>query len=220
MEEAILLEDDCLPHPTFFPYCEALLERYREDERIMMIGGTNFLAQLDISESYVFSRYFYIWGWATWRRAWAKYDVNLSSWPTMKAQKQLEAFFPQKYVVEYLTKSFDAVQNGSLDTWDVQWVYACLFQHGLSIIPHVNLISNIGVTGTHAADFNDTHPNFYRPTFPFDANHLCHPSLVFANRRYDMMYAKCQIYLSLTKYMRIGLGRFKRNILRRIGRLI
>ena len=215
VEEAILLEDDCLPHPTFFPYCEALLERYREDERIMMIGGVNFLAQLDIPESYVFSRYFYIWGWATWRRAWAKYDVNLSSWPTMKAQKQLEAFFPQKYVVEYLKKSFDAVQNGSLDTWDFQWVYACLFQHGLSIVPRVNLISNIGVTGTHTAELNETHPNFYRPTYPLNVEHLCHPSLIFANRWHDAIYAERHLYISPLRYLRITLGRCKRKMLRR-----
>ena len=215
VEEAILLEDDCLPHPTFFPYCEALLERYREDERIMMIGGTNFLAQLDISESYVFSRYFYIWGWATWRRAWAKYDVNLSSWPTMKAQKQLEAFFPQKYVVEYLKKSFDAVQNGSLDTWDFQWVYACLFQHGLSIVPRVNLISNIGVTGTHTAELNETHPNFYRPTYPLNVEYLCHPSLIFANRWHDAIYAERHLYISPLRHLRIKLGRFKRKMLNR-----
>ena len=78
VEEAIILEDDCLPDPSFFQFCEEMLARYRHDDRIAMISGDNFLfGQVPVPESYYFSRYCHIWGWASWRRAWKDYDVNI-----------------------------------------------------------------------------------------------------------------------------------------------
>src|SRR5712691_1210425 len=92
-EEAIILEDDCLPDPTFFPFCDAMLERYRDDGRIGMISGTNPSAHLapPDGESYFFSRYYYIWGWATWRRAWQLYDREMTAWPAMRRSGWLKA---------------------------------------------------------------------------------------------------------------------------------
>ena len=143
VEEAMILEDDCVPHPDFFPFCAALLEKYREDERVMMIGGTNFLLHLDIPESYFFSRYFAIWGWATWRRAWELYDINMSGWETLKAQKQIANLYSQRYVVRHFTKILDVAYRNQVDTWDIQWLFCCLFNNGLSIVPRVNLVTNI-----------------------------------------------------------------------------
>lgn len=184
VEEAIILEDDCLPHPTFFRFCEELLEKYRDDERVMMIAGTNYLLKIDIPESYLFSRYFAIWGWASWRRAWQKYDLHLTDWETLKAQKHIHYFYPQRYVAEYFTWAFDIAYRGQIDTWDIQWFYSCLFNNGLSVVPHVNLISNIGIEGTHTENTKG-HPNFCMPTFELDIEHLRHPSQVFANAAYD-----------------------------------
>lgn len=83
--EAIILEDDCIPDPSFFPYCESLLERYRNDERIGLISGNNFLfGDYDNFDSYYFSRYPHIWGWASWRRAWKKYDSQICQWPILR----------------------------------------------------------------------------------------------------------------------------------------
>ena len=72
-EEAIILEDDCLPNQTFFRFCQELLKKYRYDERVMTISGSNLLVEWksDIQD-YHFSNHFSCWGWASWRRVWQK----------------------------------------------------------------------------------------------------------------------------------------------------
>lgn len=182
-EEAVLLEDDCLPHPDFFRFCSTMLARYRDDQRVMMVSGTNYLLDgLSIPEGYCFSRYYAIWGWATWRRAWAKYDITMARWPDLREAEQLRAFYRQPYVREHFTRMFDRVHRGESDTWDLQWAYSCLFNDGLSVVPRRNLISNIGLEGTHtSAD----HSNHGFPVFPLDPGELVAPSLVFPDVRYD-----------------------------------
>lgn len=199
VEEAIILEDDCVPELSFFSFCEALLEQYRDDERVMMISGTNYLLQLDIPESYVFSRYFAIWGWATWRRAWRKYDINLTDWPALKTQGQLDYFFAQRYMRKFLGAMFDAVYRQQLDTWDVQWFYSCLFNNGLSIVPKMNLVSNIGITGTHTPACME---NPALPTFSLDVEKLVHPQKIFANVLYDEAMFRVRIKTSAWKLAR------------------
>lgn len=143
--EAIILEDDCLPHPTFFRYCEELLEYYREDERVMMVSGFNPQTCSDSEQfSYFFSRYPHIWGWASWRRAWKHYDVNMSRWPDLRDTSP-DFFFAhtvneRKYWIDW----FDAVYQGKVDTWDAQVSFMFFCQNGLAVFPNVNLISNIG----------------------------------------------------------------------------
>jgi len=183
VEEAIILEDDCLPDASFFPFCQQLLERYRHDERVMMIGGTNYLLdRLKIPESYLFSRYFPIWGWATWRRAWEKYDISMKDWPRLKSDGQLQPLYSQGFMRNHVSRMFDAAYHERINTWDIQWFYSCLFNNGLSVIPQVNLISNIGLVGTHTSD--DTRNNFF-PVFPMNTEQLRHPELVSANFSYD-----------------------------------
>ena len=186
VEEAIVLEDDCLPHPDFFPFCQELLRQYRDDERIMMISGDNFLpGQMNIEESYVLSRYFAVWGWASWRRAWKKYDLSMTGWETVKAQKQLNALYSQGYARAHLSAMFDAAQQNEIDTWDIQWFYSCLFQHGLSVVPKGNLVSNIGVVGAHSSAAGHNHN---LPVFPMDTRALRHPGHVFPDERYDSAF--------------------------------
>lgn len=183
VEESIILEDDCLPHSTFFRFCEELLKKYRNDERVMMISGTNYLLdKLEIDESYIFSSYFAIWGWASWRRAWAKYDINMSNWEILRVQAQLKSLYYQKYMRRYISSAFDAAYKNKIDTWDVQWFYTCLFNNGLCIVPKVNLISNIGLNGTHTR--GDKSNNFL-PVYDLEIEKLKHPSLIFANKLYD-----------------------------------
>lgn len=146
VEEAIILEDDCLPHPGFFPYCEELLERYREDERVMMIGGVNFLGELKSSfQSYHFSRFGSSWGWASWKRAWRLYDYEMRLWPTVRDAGLLEQLFLDpihcRYWKEIFQKTYESNAN---DVWDYQWLLACWINSGYRIFPEVNLISNIG----------------------------------------------------------------------------
>jgi hypothetical protein len=144
VEEAIILEDDCLPSPSFFYFCQTLLERYRTNEKIMHIAGTKFVSgDLKTNASYYFSKYPYIWGWASWRRAWQNYDVEIKTWPQFKEWGMMRSSHEDPYEQRYWTSIFDRVFNG-FDTWDWQWYYACYSQNGLSIVPKVNLVSNIG----------------------------------------------------------------------------
>ena len=173
--EAIILEDDCVPDPDFFRYCEIMLMQYRTDTRIMMICGTNYLQCLpDLTESYFFTNYYPVWGWATWKRAWKHYDIDIKAWDFLKKKRQLQWIFGNTKIPSYYENMFELIPNG-FDTWDIQWWFACLFQHGLAIVPKGNLISNIGVCGTHADTQGDVHINM--PTYSFDVN-IRHPLFI------------------------------------------
>jgi len=153
VESGIILEDDCFPHPSFFRFANELLIRYKDDERIMMVSGNNFLPDISIEPSYAFSTYFPIWGWATWRRAWRQYDVQMQDWSEARIQAALEAVYPREhaYMRDHAKKLFNDVVSGKTQTWDVQWFYACLKKRGLCAIPKKNLVSNIGSQGTHSS---------------------------------------------------------------------
>lgn len=152
VEEAIILEDDCVPHPSFFRYCEELLDYYRHDERIMMISGDNFqLGKKRTEYSYYFSRYPHCWGWASWRRAWQYYDSEMKLWQESRRCKFLEAVFEDSREVKYRDRIFQNTYEGKINSWDYQWSFACAIQNGLTILPNHNLVSNIGfgVEATH-----------------------------------------------------------------------
>ncbi len=156
VEEAIILEDDCLPHPTFFRFCEEMLEKYRDDKRIAMISGDNFqFGRKRTGYSYYFSRYPHIWGWASWRRAWKNYDVDMKIWPEIRDSRWLEELLGAKRSVWYWKNRFENVYRGRIDTWDYQWTFACWMEGTLDILPNVNLVSNIGFSpeATHETDF-------------------------------------------------------------------
>ena len=145
VEEAIILEDDCLPHPTFFRFCEELLEKYRNDERVMNINGSNYQFGRKCGEaSYYFSRYTHIWGWASWRRAWQYYDVDIKNWENSKNKNEYLHVFSCRAERRFWRTMLDKVASGKIDTWDFQWAFACLVRRALVIAPNVNLISNIG----------------------------------------------------------------------------
>jgi hypothetical protein len=145
VEEVIILEDDCLPHPSFFRFCQDLLDYYRDDKRIMAISGDNFQLGRNRTEySYYFSRYNHIWGWASWRRAWQYYDVKMKLWQEIHDGNWLEYILGEGQSVKYWTKIFQSAYDGKIDTWDYPWTFACWIQNGLTILPNVNLVSNIG----------------------------------------------------------------------------
>ena len=144
-EMGIIIEDDCLPHPTFFRFCEELLDRYRNDERIGIISGDNFqFGRRRNEESYYFSRYAHIWGWASWRRTWQHYDVGMKQWPTVRDGDWLFDIFQDKKLARYWNRIFDRVFQNKIDTWDYQLNFACLINSQLHIMPDDNLVSNIG----------------------------------------------------------------------------
>lgn len=154
VEEGIILEDDCLPDISFFGFCAELLKYYRNEERIMHIGGANFQdGQQRGTGSYYFSTLAHIWGWATWKRAWNKYDVSISSYPEIIKGTAL-ANFPNSRMKKFWIKRFKLAYENRIDTWDIQWQFALTANQGLAIIPNVNLVSNIGFSSgaTHTHD--------------------------------------------------------------------
>lgn len=147
--EAIVLEDDCLPAPTFFEFMESMLDRYRDDERVGMISGMNYSPAPDSLAGHIFTNFFAVWGWASWARAWSSYDGSMAGWPGMRSTEALRGIFRNVGLADWLSSMCDQVHAGEVDTWDVQWVYSCLRQHQLCVAPSVNLVSNIGYSGTH-----------------------------------------------------------------------
>ena len=179
-EMGIILEDDCVPNQSFFSFCENLLTKYKDDERVMMIAGTNYFFGKESSEfTYYFSRYFSIWGWATWKRAWNLYDFNMRDLDRFveKGFFKDKNIFPDTRMGKYYKDIFLMMKKNKIDTWDYQWVYSCLANSGLSIVPIKNLISNIGYEGTHTDPSNSLLPS-EMPTFDIDAKRIVHPSII------------------------------------------
>lgn len=184
VDEAIILEDDCLPHPTFFRFCEELLEKYRHDQRMMAISGDNFqFGAKRGSHSYYFSFFPHAWGWASWSRAWQYYDFNINLWPEIRRYKLLQNILSNHNAVNYWDYIFQSIFEKKIDTWDYQWLFACFTNGGLAIIPSENLVSNIGLgpSATHTKSKTDC--GFY-PTMPM-AFPLSHPPYIIRDKIAD-----------------------------------
>lgn len=186
VEEAIILEDDCLPSPSFFPFCEELLERYRHDSRVMQVSGSNYIDE-GTDESYFFSKYGPIWGWASWKRAWKLYDADMKLWPKIKKTRLHYDFCFNENEIAAREEIFDSVFNGNIDTWDFQWVFAKLINNGLSITPQKNLITNIGfgAEATHTKSKDDVRGLLKRNELDFP---LSHPDVMIKNYKLDYRY--------------------------------
>jgi hypothetical protein len=197
VETAIVLEDDCLPHPTFFPYCTELLDRYRDEPRVMHISGNNFqFGRRRGDDSYFFSRYTHHWGWATWRRAWQHFDYDIPQWSELRSSDWLTGLLDTPAAVSYWHQIFDQVYNGDkLHIWDYQWTFACWLNAGLSILPQVDLVSNIGFNsdGTHTIRHNEFADLPLKPiVFP-----LQHPSTIKRDRQADIFSQTSKFNLDL-----------------------
>ncbi|NLX24829.1 MAG: glycosyltransferase family 2 protein [Lentisphaerae bacterium] len=187
-EMAIILEDDCLPDPSFFPFCQEMLSRYKDNPTIMQICGTNNINYTpESSSSYFFSRFTPIWGWATWRRAWDKYDQQLEKWPAYKRCRLLYEICLSDHEASVRENTLDRIYRNELDTWDYGWVLSIMVQQALGIIPRKNLIKNIGfgdgATHTH---------NPFNPMRLLSAKSLefplRHPEKISADQRHEYLY--------------------------------
>lgn len=144
VEAGIILEDDCLPDPTFFTFCADLLTRYASDNRVMHIGGANLAAgHWWGSDSYLFTKVCHVWGWASWRRAWQQYNLAMTTYPDQR-DALLSQQVTDKASRMYWRQAFDDVYANKIDTWDYQWVYSIWVAEGLCVVPVNNLITNIG----------------------------------------------------------------------------
>lgn len=161
VEDAIVLEDDCLPHPTFFHFCLELLERYRQDDRIGHISGNNFGGTEAWPYSYTFSRYSLIWGWATWRRVWQTLDLDMASWPRVRELGRHFHMFSTRREAFHFEDLWNDVRAGKTDVWGLQWLYHHLVNGRLSVLPAVNLVTNLGFgqAGSRTVDPGDTAAN-------------------------------------------------------------
>lgn len=146
VNEAIILEDDCLPDQTFFRFCQDLLRLYKDDQRVSMISGDNFqFGRVFSDDSYYFSKYGHIWGWATWRDRWiGKYDFKMAKWPAVRDGKRVGDLVGDKKEVAYWEQIFERAYRGEFSAWDYQWVFTNWLEGRVSAVPRANLISNIG----------------------------------------------------------------------------
>lgn len=191
VEEGIILEDDCLPTADFFRFVGELLPRYRDDERVMMITGSDFSGLAprrpanSPSYNYRFVHYPCVWGWASWQRAWRHYDITMPTWPEAKAAGLLDTLFRDPRWQRYWERKLDGMHRGRRDTWDYAWMYICMSRHAVTITPVGNQITNIG-DGPEATHTHDNNPLLHCPSSPM-VFPLRHPPFMSVDTEYDRL---------------------------------
>ena len=218
VEEGVVLEDDIVADPTFFPYCAALLERYRHDPRVMMIAGYNPLTYRVGDGDYFASAVSQIWGWASWRRAIDMFDFEMKSYPEFKAKGRLKESLVSKLQRDHFEREFDIYhdmyQKGTPVNWDHQWMYSLLNNRGICLVPRDNLVRNIGFgpDSTFAANSASYHAR--RKTRPMPIPPRA-PSRLAADVRIDRKILGRANGLTWTHQLLVRLGRpFAPQILR------
>lgn len=212
VDAGIILEDDCVAHPSFFPYVAELLERYRDDERVFMISGDNFqFGRRGTGDSYYFSIYTHIWGWATWRRAWRLYDHKMSRWPQLREQGWLLDVLKDRVAADYWTRIFDDTFAERNTSWAYRWTFSSWVNNALTVLPCVNLVSNIGFGDVATHTRNRTNR---LAALPVDEMRLPlrHPGHVIRDARADS-FTQRTVFASGPWWKRMA-----KKILRRIGR--
>lgn len=193
-EMGIVLEDDCLPHLDFFPYCEDLLRKYKDDTRISLITGRNSIGTYNDEPSYFLSALHFCWGWASWRRVWKQYDYDLKNKTIREYYKHLRYYFGFWHwgVILWRLNIFMACKTTlPKDIWDYQFAISTQFNHSYTIVPKVNLVHNIGF-GTFA-----THTSIGSDSLDTSAIYpLTYPSKLEYNKKYDIEYSHSRYKLS------------------------
>jgi hypothetical protein len=184
-EEGIVLEDDCAPTNDFFRFCDLMLDRYREDNRVGHICGCNFQDGIWRGDGdYYYSNLTNVWGWASWRRVWLKYDFNMTHLEVAKESGFLFKISNRRNFREFVYKNFKRTKDGHIDTWDYQYFYSNLINGYLSIIPNNNMISNIGFgrEATHTRDVKSPYANL--KVFPIKGS-VNSPLMFVSNMKAD-----------------------------------
>jgi hypothetical protein len=204
-EKGIILEHDCLPGDSFFEFMEAMLIKYNDDIRVFNVGA-NYLQPEPVGKtSYYFSRIPHVWGWGTWRRAWAKYDIDMKTYPDFLRRGGLSSIFHSDWYQTEWKFLFDQVYYKRSKTWDFQWTYTLFSNNGASITPNKNLVTNIGFGegAVHSLDLNDqlAHLPVQEIDFP-----LIHPTDVVIDEKADEYLSQHYFYFSPIKYFLLKLG--------------
>jgi hypothetical protein len=182
--EGVILEDDCLPHPDFFSFCEEMLHRYGSDTRIWAVTGNNFQNNRLRGEfPYYFSKYTHVWGWATWRNRWSHYDPDLRMWPRWRGSRDFNRKIPDWKERRFWQRIFDLSYREEIDTWDFQWVATLMMAGGLTVTPQENLVTNIGF-GSDATHTRRENAALSLPSYPMPPISL-HPVNVCSHREAD-----------------------------------
>jgi hypothetical protein len=206
VDQGIILEDDCLPKPYFFKFVEDMLEKYKYDEKIMHISGDNFFeSNLLGLVSPMFTKYPHVWGWATWKRAWMKYDYNMKIWRRANLLSKINSIEGGLLNKLYWTAKFDSVAYKITNTWDYQWIYANFKNSANSVFPSTNLVKNIGfgVDSTHTkkesknikfVNKSNTNENIN----DFEENHVFNANSwkTIINFLYFSVFGRVYIYIS------------------------
>jgi hypothetical protein len=213
-EEGIILEDDIVPVPTFFPYCDELLERFRDDERVGVISGWNPVSRYATTpHSYFFSLHVRSWGWASWRRAWRHYDIHMQAWPSWRDQGGLRSISDgNRWFESYWRSLFDITHRGGVDWWDYQWFFTCWYRGMLGVLPAHNQIRNIGF-GPGATHTIEGTPAYMRESAPQPLSFpLQHPPRVERDVEADRLQNRIVFRLTLGGSLRRLAAGVKRRI--------
>lgn len=200
VEEGIVLEDDCVPHPDFFAFSSDLLHRYRDDLRVWNICGHNPAGSNPRAKpSYSFRSLPFCWGWATWKSRWAFFDYKITTWPIFRSSKLLESVFPASCDYRFWRDMWQWVyDNDQSSVWDYQWFYACISNGGFSAIPSVNLVSNIGF------DNFATHTTLRREPLALGEglDSLEHPKFIIPDKQADRITMRDYYGVTFKKRLR------------------
>ena len=184
-EEGIILEDDCVPSTDFFRFSTTLLKKYRDDPRIMHIGGTNLqFGNKRGNASYYFSSIPAVWGWASWRRVWKNYDPEMAKFEKFEEENQMINVFPDKRIADWVSVMARMIYEKKVIAWDYPLAFHIGINNGLCIVPNVNLVSNIGFgnQSTHTKDSSHAHANI--PIQKMN-EHLIHPKFFIPHKHAD-----------------------------------
>jgi hypothetical protein len=183
-DRLIILEDDCVPSINFFSYCNYCLEEYKNDQRVMQIAGNNYTENNNYTnDDYLFSKYGHIWGWATWKRAWNHFDYSMREWPIFRNNNYLQNCSNSVDEYNYLLNIFNYYYNDPLKPWAIRWLFAKIKMGGLSIVPRINLIKNIGDIGTNSLE-RYSYSIDLKSEFKMNDT----PLFVIVNNRYDLYH--------------------------------
>jgi len=144
VDSGIVLEDDCIINEGFARFSAEMLEKYRGEHRVMNISASNFQQNIWGDGDYYFSAYPSNWGWASWARAWKKYDSDMVKISNFINSSEFSKFMPDKEQQRYWMRFYEGLRSQKYTFWDAKWLLSIWANQGISITPNMNLVTNIG----------------------------------------------------------------------------